>query len=76
MGISMVVANDHLVVRIGWHCNSRHDEFPLKNRKTHVLCQALGLSNREMVHSLDISAEIIKERVQNILRKTMASDRR
>ena len=36
---------------------------------------ALGLSNHEITLSLDISIETVKEHVQNILRKTDASDR-
>lgn len=36
---------------------------------------ALGLSNREISHSLQISIETVKEHVQNILRKTDAADR-
>jgi len=35
----------------------------------------LGLSNREIANSLDISVETIKEHVQNILRKLNAKDR-
>lgn len=36
---------------------------------------ALGLSNHEITRSLGISIETVKEHVQNILRKTDASDR-
>ena len=36
---------------------------------------ALGLSNHEITLSLEISIETVKEHVQNILRKTDASDR-
>ena len=35
----------------------------------------LGLSNREIAGSLEISIETVKEHVQNILRKTDAADR-
>jgi len=51
-------------------------EIPLTNRELQVLRHvALGLSNREIGHSLDISIETVKEHVQNILRKIDASDR-
>ncbi len=36
---------------------------------------ALGLSNREIANSLDISVETVKEHVQNILRKLNVNDR-
>ena len=36
---------------------------------------ALGLSNREIGRSLEISIETVKEHVQNVLRKLEASDR-
>ena len=36
---------------------------------------ALGLSNHEITRSLGISIETVKEHVQNVLRKTDASDR-
>ena len=36
---------------------------------------ALGLSNREIGHSLQISIETVKEHVQNILRKLDVNDR-
>jgi DNA-binding NarL/FixJ family response regulator len=52
------------------------EEIPLTNREVQVLRHvALGLSNREIAHSLDISVETVKEHVQNILRKLEASDR-
>ena len=35
----------------------------------------LGLSNHEITRSLGISIETVKEHVQNVLRKTDASDR-
>ncbi|MFW6171871.1 MAG: response regulator [Planctomycetota bacterium] len=56
----------------------RHDggEIPLTNRELQVLRHvALGLSNREIGHSLEISIETVKEHVQNILRKVDAADR-
>ena len=36
---------------------------------------ALGLSNREIAKSLDISIETVKEHVQNVLRKLDMADR-
>ena len=53
-----------------------NNEIPLTNRELQVLRHvALGLSNREIGHSLNISIETVKEHVQNILRKIDASDR-
>jgi DNA-binding NarL/FixJ family response regulator len=52
------------------------DGFPLTGREGQVLRHvAYGLSNREIGRSLKISVETVKEHVQNILRKTGASDR-
>jgi len=58
----------------------RHDRdddgIPLTNRELQVLRHvALGLSNREIGHSLGISIETVKEHVQNILRKLDVNDR-
>ncbi len=51
-------------------------DIPLTNRETQVLRHiALGLSNREIGRSLEISIETVKEHVQNILRKIDATDR-
>ena len=36
---------------------------------------ALGLSNKEIAGSLQISVETVKEHVQNVLRKVNANDR-
>jgi DNA-binding NarL/FixJ family response regulator len=50
--------------------------LPLTIREVQVLRHiALGLSNREIGLSLDISVETVKEHVQNILRKIDATDR-
>ncbi len=50
--------------------------YKLTNREVQVLRHlGLGLSNAEIAASLAISVETIKEHVQNILRKTNASDR-
>ena len=50
--------------------------FNLTNREVPVLRHlGLGLSNQEISTSLCISVETVKEHVQNILRKTGASDR-
>lgn len=52
------------------------EDFPLTQREMQVLRHvALGLSNREIGHSLRISIETVKEHVQNILRKIDATDR-
>ncbi len=51
-------------------------ELSLTKRETQVLRHiALGLSNKEIGRSLDISVETVKEHVQNILRKIDATDR-
>jgi DNA-binding NarL/FixJ family response regulator len=51
-------------------------DIPLTNRETQVLRHvALGLSNKEIGKSLEISIETVKEHVQNILRKIAATDR-
>lgn len=51
-------------------------ELPLTNRELQVLRHlALGLSNREIGQSLEISVETVKEHVQNVLRKINAVDR-
>lgn len=52
------------------------EELPVTPREAQVLRHvAFGLSNREIAQSLGISVETVKEHVQNILRKTGASDR-
>ena len=52
------------------------EQIPLTNRELQVLRHvALGLSNREIGHSLNISIETVKEHVQNILRKISVVDR-
>lgn len=51
-------------------------ELPLTSREAQVLRHvALGLSNKEIARSLEISVETVKEHVQNILRKIGAADR-
>lgn len=52
------------------------EDIPLTNREVQVLRHvAMGLSNREIGSSLEISIETVKEHVQNILRKLEAGDR-
>lgn len=52
------------------------DDISLTQREAQVLRHiALGLSNKEIALSLDISVETVKEHVQNILRKLGVSDR-
>jgi len=54
----------------------KYKDIPLTNREMQVLRHvALGLSNREIGHSLGISIETVKEHVQNILRKIDVTDR-
>ena len=51
-------------------------DLPLTARELQVLRHiALGLSNKEIAQSLNISVETVKEHVQNILRKLNAADR-
>ena len=51
-------------------------EVPLTQRESEVLRQlALGLTNKEIAQSLQISYETVKEHVQHILRKIGVSDR-
>ena len=51
-------------------------DLPLTSREIQVLRHvALGLSNKEIGRSLEISVETVKEHVQNILRKLSAADR-
>ncbi len=51
-------------------------EVPLTQRESEVLLQlALGLTNKEIANTLDISYETVKEHVQHILRKVGVSDR-
>jgi DNA-binding NarL/FixJ family response regulator len=52
------------------------EDVPLTQRETQVLRHvALGLSNKEIGKSLEISVETVKEHVQNILRKIAVTDR-
>jgi len=49
---------------------------PLTPRETQTLrLVSMGLSNREIADSLEISVETVKEHVQNMLRKIALSDR-
>ncbi len=51
-------------------------EVPLTQRESEVLHQlALGLTNKEIAQSLQISYETVKEHVQHILRKIGVTDR-
>jgi DNA-binding NarL/FixJ family response regulator len=65
--------------RVAGTMKDRHEaseDVPLTNRETQVLRHiALGLSNKEIGRSLDISVETVKEHVQNILRKIGVVDR-
>ncbi len=69
-----------LMARIRETLNRRRNaadvDMPLTNREVQVLRHiAMGLSNREIGKSLNISVETVKEHVQNILRKLEANDR-
>ena len=73
-------APDSLLQRVKEAMERRHEpakeDIPLTNREVQVLRHvALGLSNREIGRSLEISVETVKEHVQNILRKIKVSDR-
>jgi DNA-binding NarL/FixJ family response regulator len=51
-------------------------DIPLTSRELQVVRHlALGLSNKEIARSLDISVETVKEHVQNLLRKLQSVDR-
>jgi DNA-binding NarL/FixJ family response regulator len=51
-------------------------DVPLTQRESDVLRQlALGLTNKQIAQTLDISCETVKEHVQHILRKVGVSDR-
>ena len=64
------------VMRAEVDASSLPAELPLTSREAQVLRHiALGLSNKEIAKSLDISVETVKEHVQNILRKIGANDR-
>ncbi len=53
------------------------DEVPLTEREAQILRHvALGLSNREIGRSLQISVETVKQQVQDVLRKIAANDRK
>jgi len=52
------------------------EDMPLTNREVQVLRHiALGLSNREIGRSLEISVETVKEHVQNLIHKLEVGDR-
>jgi DNA-binding NarL/FixJ family response regulator len=52
------------------------EDVPLTPRETQVLRHvALGLSNKDIGNSLQISVETVKEHVQNIFRKLALNDR-
>jgi len=50
--------------------------FPLTPRESQVLSYlALGLSNKEIAFSSNVSIATVKEHVQRVIRKTNANDR-
>ncbi len=52
------------------------DQVQLTRRETQVLRHmALGLSNKDIGRSLEISVETVKEHVQNVMRKLAVNDR-
>ncbi|PQO35196.1 response regulator [Blastopirellula marina] len=74
------IAEDSLMNRVrgamAKRQEAKHSDIPLTNREMQVLRHlALGLSNREIGRSLNISIETVKEHVQNILRKIDVTDR-
>jgi DNA-binding NarL/FixJ family response regulator len=71
---------DSILLRVKEAMERRHEpvkkDIPLTSREIQVLRHvALGLSNREIGQSLEISVETVKEHVQNILRKIKVNDR-
>ncbi|MDA7950581.1 MAG: response regulator transcription factor [Pirellulaceae bacterium] len=51
-------------------------DVPLTQREGEVLKQlALGLTNKQIAHQLDVSYETVKEHVQHVLRKIGVGDR-
>jgi DNA-binding NarL/FixJ family response regulator len=73
-------SNESVLERVRGAMSKRREpvdeEIPLTNRELQVLRHvALGLSNREIGRSLEISIETVKEHVQNILRKIDVTDR-
>jgi len=71
-----MLAKVRRVMRDSVDVNKLPEGFPLTSREAQVLRHiALGLSNKEIARSLCISVETVKEHVQNILRKTKATDR-
>jgi len=62
--------------RLSSYSKSYNGDIPLTNREVQIVRQvALGLSNREIGRSFDISVETVKEHVQNIPRKLEAGGR-
>ena len=58
------------------HRTTVNSDVPLTPRETPVLrLIAMGLSNKEIGDSLEISIETVKEHVQNLLRKISLDDR-
>ena len=56
--------------------DQKHEDLPITPREMQVLRHiALGLSNKEIARSLEISVETVKEHVQNLLRKLGVTDR-
>ncbi len=73
-------SEESLFQRVKTSMRRRRDQsdenIPLTNREVQVLRHvSLGLSNREIGKSLNISVETVKEHVQNILRKLDVNDR-
>ncbi len=59
-----------------YHKPAENLMLPLTKQEHRILVHlSLGLSNREISKSLNISLETVKEHVQNVLRKLQASDR-
>lgn len=66
----------HVAGQMDQKHKSTPDEDPLTQREIQVLRHvALGLSNKEIARSLDISVETVKEHVQHVLRKIGVTDR-
>ena len=69
VAVRVPVVEVQLPAPLGAHATSEVGEVQVLR---HV---AMGLSNREIGSSLEISIETVKEHVQNILRKLEAGDR-
>ncbi len=71
---------DSIMARVSQSMQRRptvSEDLPELTRREHQVLRhlALGLSNREIARSLEISVETVKEHVQNVIRKLNVGDR-